>query len=123
MKKFKLTRKEFVNMTEDGAVFEYYGAIYFFDDSKTNPYRFKANGQDYTNGIDLSWGNFNGENEFTLIEPEPVIERRWIWLNDIMIDGATSTSTYYVSDKYAEDKKYKQQGWYKSETYVDVEVR
>ena len=57
---------------------------------------------------------------FTLVEPEPVIERRWIWLKDF--EEITKVG-YYISDDYAKDRNLISQGWYKSEMYIDVKVK
>jgi hypothetical protein len=57
-----------------------------------------------------------------LHKPEPILERRWIWLRDSVI-GITDSTNSYVSDKYVEDNRCKERGWYKSEMYIDVKVK
>ena len=122
MQKFKLTRKEFVNMAEAGCVFEFDENRYFFDETQNSPYRFKGIQMIDSVSIDSSWKHFNGQNEFTLVEPEPVLERRWIWLKDSISNIGVTNMSAYVSDSYAEHLEYVDKGFYKSEMYIDVEI-
>lgn len=99
----------------NGEKFKYNGCIYHYDKTKDNPFRMDVS------GLNVNWDNIDGEIEFTVVEPEPVIERRWKWLKD-KYKGYT-TETGYMSDSYAKDTWYVESGYYKSEFYIDVEIR
>jgi len=55
------------------------------------------------------------------IKPEPIIERRWIWLRDVA-EGHTVSTASYFSAAYANINYAKLDGWYRSEHYIDVDV-
>ncbi len=105
--KFVLTKETFIKKSMNGDVFRYAGDKYFYDDTKIPPFRVN---EDALRGY---WNNFNGKNLFTLEKWN--IERRWKWQRN---------TSEYISDKYAEEKGYSHEGWYKLEDdYTDVETR
>ena len=73
--KVKLTKEEFIKRSMNGEVFGLDGFLYFYDENEKNPFRFEEL------GMNESWGDFNGENEFTVVEPEPKtkIVKEWMY--------------------------------------------
>ena len=79
--KVKLTKEEFIKRSMNGEVFELNGCKYFYNENEKNPFRFEEL------GMDESWGDFNGENEFTVVEPKPKtkIVKEWMYLDALNI--------------------------------------
>ena len=73
-----------------------------------------------------SWTPHIDTNVWTQIEDPTIIkapktERRGIWLKDY--DGYTEHTLNYVSNDYATGYNFTKDGWYKSEMYIDVEIK
>ena len=79
--KVKLTKKEFMKRSMNGEVFELDGYKYFYDENEKNPFRFEEL------GMNESWGDFNGENEFTVAKPKTKtkIVKEWMFLDVLNI--------------------------------------
>ena len=75
--KVKLTKEEFIKRSMNGEVFELYDCKYFYDEKEINPFRIQEA------GITESWGDFDGVNEFKVIEPKPKtkIVKEWMYKN------------------------------------------
>jgi len=58
-------------------------------------------------------------NDCSEIKPELVIERRWKWLFDE--NDRTLMSSSYMPEKFAKANGF--QNWYKSEDYIDVQLK
>ena len=93
--KVKLTKEEFIKRSMNGEVFELDDFFYFYDSSKKNPFRVEDI------GIDGSWGDFNGINEFTVVEPEPKtkIVKEWLYKDVLNI--------WHISSNLFTDEKQK----------------
>jgi len=50
----------------------------------------------------------------------PKIERRWIWLRD---HSDFTQSSEYLDDRTAKACSYEANGWYKSQMFIDVEIK
>ena len=118
---FTLTKEAFITRSMKGEVFlDSNGDKYFYDENEDNPFRFNKS------AISAAWDSFNitrfgSSNElFTLEEPKPVYEDRYIWLKDY--DGYTVQSMH-VSDKYAESRSFKEENWYKSDMKITVKIK
>ena len=79
--KVKLTKEEFIKRSMHGEMFEFDGYKFFYDSSKIIPFR--------VDDHDLRglWCYFDGENEFTVIEPKPKtkIVKEWMFLDVLNI--------------------------------------
>ena len=120
-KQFTLTKEEFITRSMKGEVFlDSNRDKYFYDENEDNPFRFNKS------AISSAWDSFNitrfgSSNElFTLEEPEPVYEDRYIWLKDRKTE--TEASNSYMSDNHAEKFRYKEDGWYKSDMKITVKI-
>jgi len=53
------------------------------------------------------------------VKPKPKIERRWRYARDA--NGYTTIASIYMSDSFAKNSKYLENGWYKlKNNYIDV---
>ena len=112
-KEFALTKEEFIERSMNGDVFiDKNGNKYYYDYSLPTPFRFNNDRLD-------SWWLLNGTNIFTLEKPKPTYEDRYIWLKHY--DGVTGCSDY-ISDIYAEEEKYIENSWHKSDMKITVEL-
>jgi hypothetical protein len=119
-KEFTLTKEEFITRSMKGEAFIICanGERIYYDNSKVQDTPFRINELP----LRATWALFDGRTLFTLEEPEPIIERRWVWLKNIAV-GYTDTSDY-LSDKYAEEWDYPKNDWYKKEDeYIDVVIK
>jgi len=113
-KTFTLNKRQFIERAMNGEVFLHDGIRLFYDKEKHTPFR---SGSSMLAG---NWGLFNGEYPFTLEEPEPVMERRYIW----RIDRTHHTvDSHYMTDACAASGSYVEDGWYKTNIYIDVEIK
>ena len=73
--KVKLTKEEFIRRSMNGEVFELDGFFYSYDSSERNPFRI----DDMV--LDGYWDDFNGINEFTVVEPKQKtkIVKEWMY--------------------------------------------
>ena len=95
--KVKLTKEEFIKRSMDGEVFEFDSYKYFYDENEKNPFRFEEL------CMNESWGDFNGKNEFTVVEPKnktkTKIVKEWMYLD--------SLGVWHLLDSLLTDKKAK----------------
>ena len=111
MKTTTLTRKEFIERSMKGEVFSRQGTEYYYDETETIPFRFG------TSPLYGCWDNFDGETEFEIVEPEPVFERRWRYV-DHDINHSIETSYYYPDRNPPRGE-----AWKKIEDdYIDVDM-
>lgn len=110
-----LTKEQFITRSMTGEKFEYDTCIYYYDKDKANPFRVDED------SLAAYWQYMDGETEFIIVEPEPTIERRWRWL----LDGEEYTviSSSFMSDNYVKNNSYMTQDWYKSDQYIEVEIK
>lgn len=84
---------------------------YFYDSEEVQPFRT----QHYP--MQESWAQVLTK-EFTLVEPKPIIERRWMMLKTE--EDHTVTSKYYYSQEVIDSDWY---GWHKHPTnFIDVQL-
>jgi len=109
--KFK-TKEEFITRIMAGDRFTKVNSdlVYYYDSNEDNPFRY---GEFPLSG---NWEQILID-ELTLVEPEPIIERRWKMLKDY--DNITKESEYY-HNQASINKKYND--WYKG-SYIDVKVK
>ena len=92
--KVKLTKEEFIRRSMNGEVFELDGFFYSYDSSERNPFRI----DDMV--LDGYWDDFNGINEFTVVEPKsktkivkewiyniPEDKNQWLTIDKLMTDN------------------------------------
>lgn len=116
MENFTLTKEEFIQRSMNGEVFiDRDGDRYFYDKTEVNPFRFNDT------VLHSYWNRFNSKVLFTLEQPKPIIERRWKWRRDY--EGYTTVTIDYFSDTYKDVSVYENDGWYKSDMYIDVEIK
>ena len=105
--KVKLTKEEFIKRSMNGEVFELDGYKFFYDNNEKNPFRLEDE------DLEDNWSQFNGINEFTVVEPKAKtkIVKEWIC--------RTAINQWHVSDhlftddeakKYFELRTYKPTG-------------
>lgn len=102
---FKLDKETFIKRSMAGDVFDFDNQKYYYANTDNNPFRVN------TFGIKDEWYNFNGINEFTLVEPEPEMES---WAEFRVWNSTTETwykapSMFQTLDDFKE-KHY--QDWY-----------
>ena len=76
--KVKLTKEEFIKRSMKGEVFKHDGDIFYYDAKHINPFRW---GDEDLKGL---WVYFDGEREFTIVEPKPKtkIIKEFLYLNN-----------------------------------------
>ena len=107
--KVKLTKEEFIKRSMRGEVFELNGYKYFYDEKEINPFRIERMGM---NG---SWGDFDGVNEFTVVEPKSKtkIMKEWMYSSNVIKNQWCLVSRLMTADEamdYFEALKYKPTG-------------
>lgn len=119
MKPFKLTKEEFIKRSMAGEKFiGKVGDIFHYDGTHISPFRINQT------VIGNSWNDFNNDSDalFTLVQPEPVIERRYKWFKNEE-DGETH-ETSFMSDDCAIRNNCLVNGWCKDENlFRDVEIK
>ena len=96
--KVKLTKEEFIKRSMNGEVFELDGYKFFYNKDKTNPFRMEE--QD----LKGCWSYFNGETEFTVVEPEPKTKIVKEWMHK----STVGKNQWFIIDKLMTDKEAKE---------------
>ena len=113
MKRRFKTKEEFIESVMNGDVWELKWSKFYYDISMNNPFRVNSSPMSNT------WSNVTKE-EFTLVESEPVMEKRWKMLKDC--DGYTKYTDAYYNQTEIDGGLKESYGWYKGD-FIEVEIK